>query len=127
MYRMAKEAAVRQCLNQRVKLGSTACVILSRAGKRYIGKNLVAACGLGYCAEQAAVTAMLNDGACEIESLLVIDHEGVPLTPCGRCLELFTQISESNREAKILLSPTEFHTVEALYPIDWKQLPDKRS
>ena len=120
-YALAQKSLSPVRLNARVKVGGTVCVLESASGKVYCGKNLVAACGLGYCAEQGAITEMLNAGESRIKALLVLDHDGALLPPCGKCLEVMTQLDETNRNATVYLSKEKTVTVGELYPLDWKQ------
>ena len=120
-YALAQKSLSPVRLNARVKVGGTVCVLESASGKVYCGKNLVAACGLGYCAEQGAITEMLNAGESRIKALLVLDHDGALLPPCGKCLEVMTQLDETNRNATVYLSKEKTVAVGELYPLDWKQ------
>ncbi|MBR2987764.1 MAG: cytidine deaminase [Clostridia bacterium] len=119
-YQKALGFAERKQVNARVKIGSTAAWLRSASGKEYLGKSLVAACGLGYCAEQGAIAVMLNAGETVIESLMAVDHEGTVLVPCGKCLELISQLDDANRDTRILLGGGKEYTLRQLYPIDWK-------
>lgn len=117
------EGTIQPCqLNHRVKVGSTVCVLETASGAVFVGKNLVAACALGYCAEQAAITEMLDRGENVIKSLLILDHEGMLLPPCGKCLELITQLCEKNRDATVYLDEGKSVTVGELLPLDWKRV-----
>ena len=124
MYALAKEKIAPLRLNSRVKVGSTVCVLESASGKVYCGKNLVAACGLGHCAEQGAMMEMLNRGESVIKTMLILDHDGMLLPPCGKCLELITQLGEKNRDAIVLLGEGRIVTVKELYPLDWKEIKE---
>ena len=48
---------------------------------------MVAACGIGFCAEHAAIIEMLKNDESRIVKIIETDKHGV--TPaCGRCREL---------------------------------------
>ena len=123
-YALAQKSLSPVRLNARVKVGGTVCVLESASGKVYCGKNLVAACGLGYCAEQGAITEMLNAGESRIKALLVLDHDGALLPPCGRCLELLSEINADNDKTEILLGADCKVTLKTLYPMDWKTIKE---
>lgn len=108
--------------NRHAKSGDAVCVLMSKNGKYYIGQSLVATCGLGYCAEQAAISQMINEGETAIDCLAIVDKFGNKLTPCGRCCELMTQINENNCSTKIYLEDGKVVSLEDVYCIDWKRI-----
>ena len=108
--------------NRHAKSGDAVCVLLAKNKKYYVGQSLVATCGLGYCAEQAAISQMINDGETKIESLLVIDKFNNILTPCGKCCEMITQINDENYECTIMLENDERLLLRDIYRIDWKRI-----
>lgn len=114
-----------QKFSKRIRISETSCAILAENGKIYSGINLNASCGLSYCAETSAISAMLNDGIITIKELLVMDKRGKIITPCGSCLELITQISPINRNSLVWINQDRTIFIKDLYPIDWKTEKDK--
>jgi cytidine deaminase len=49
-------------------------------------------CGLGLCAEHAAIAEMLKNGENEIAEIIAVGQDGEVLSPCGRCRELMMQM-----------------------------------
>ena len=122
MLKMALSNLNPRKFNRHSKSGDAICVLRSKNGNYYIGQSLVATCGLGYCAEQAAISQMINDGETRIEYLLVVDKFENKLTPCGRCCELMTQINEGNRECVVFVENAEEILLRDIYRIDWKKI-----
>lgn len=111
-------------LNKRAKIADAICVIVTKNDNIFIGASLVASCGLGYCAEQSCISQMLTFGESAIDSMLIVDKFGTVLTPCGKCIELITQINEENLFSKVLVSSKKFLYIKDLFPFDWKKTKD---
>ncbi|HVK05414.1 MAG TPA: cytidine deaminase [Armatimonadaceae bacterium] len=86
--------------------GTVACALLTAAGNVYTGINIDLACGIGFCAEHAAVAAMLNARETRVAVIVAVNHRGRILPPCGRCRELLAQVDRANRAGcRVLLPP----------------------
>jgi len=73
--------------------GNVACALSTEDGNIYTGICLVLACGIGFCAEHAAVAEMLKARETVIDYIVAISADRI-LLPCGRCRELLIQVSE---------------------------------
>lgn len=124
MYDIAKMNIKPQKLNKHTKIGDAICVMVSDSDQIYVGTSLVATCGLGYCAEQACVSQMLNKGETKVKSILVVDKFDNILPPCGRCVELITQININNKDANVYIANGNIIKLAALLPYDWKDVKD---
>lgn len=124
MYEIAKNKLNPRKLNKHAKICDAVAVIETASGKVYVGVSLVATCGVGYCAEQAALSQMLNEGESVVSKILVLEKCGAILTPCGRCVELITQININNKDTDIFLSKDNSIKLAALMPYDWKNIKD---
>ena len=120
MCNIARQKLKPKRLNKHVKICDAVAVIESVSGNIYVGVSLVATCGVGYCAEQAALTQMLNNGETLASKILVIEKCGVNLTPCGRCVELLTQVDIRNRDAQVYTEDGQILLIKDLFPYDWK-------
>ena len=96
--------------------GDVAAAILTRAGHVYTGICIDASCGLGFCAEHAAVAEMLKARESEIAVVVAVDDAGHILAPCGRCRELMWQVSARNRDARIILRADRSVPLRELLP-----------
>ena len=82
---------------------SVASVIISGLGNTYTGVCVDFDCGIGFCAEHAAVAEMLKRRESKISMVVAVNDRGEVLPPCGRCREMMWQLDPSNREALVVL------------------------
>jgi len=101
-------------------VGVVGAAILTQDGNVYVGANMDLACGVGFCAEHAAVAAMLTAGEHIIKKVVAVGHKGNIMPPCGRCRELMSQLSRQNLQAEVLVAPGKTVLLSELLPYDWK-------
>ena len=77
------------------------------------------ACGIGFCAEHAAMAEMLKKRETVIDTIVASKADGI-VPPCGRCREMMYQLDARNKDAKIILSPDRTVTLNELLPEHWK-------
>ena len=82
----------------------------------FTGINLDLKCGMGICAEQAAIMEMLKARQTQIESLVNVHHSGEIYLPCGRCREFIAQINKNNLKTKIITPEKRIVTLEEILP-----------
>jgi cytidine deaminase len=97
---------------------TVAAAILSRAGNIYTGVCLHLSCGIGFCAEHAAVAEMVKGRETQIELIAVMCDEGL-LAPCGRCRELMVQVDSRNFDAQVALPEGRIAMLRELLPDHW--------
>ena len=97
-------------------LGDVAAALVTAAGAVYTGVCVDAECGVGFCAEHAAVAEMLQARESEIQMAVAVSHEGLVLPPCGRCRELLWQVDARNAGAWVVLGDTEAAVLRDLLP-----------
>lgn len=78
--------------------GDVACALLSVKGNLYLGVCMDISSGIGFCAEHAAIAAMITVGESQIARIVAIWGENTVLPPCGRCRELMYEIDAANLE-----------------------------
>ena len=83
---------------------TVASAIISGLGNTYTGVNVDFECGIGFCAEHAAVAEMLKQRESKISLVVAVNHRGEVLPPCGRCREMIWQLDPSNRETLVVLA-----------------------
>ena len=66
--------------------GSVSAALLTQSGNIYSGICLDMACGIGFCAEHAAIADMLKAHETVIKSIVAVRADGI-VPPCGRCRE----------------------------------------
>ena len=101
--------------------GSVAAALVTDKGNVYRGVCIDVACGIGFCAEHAAIAAMITAGETRIDKLVAVccDDIGI-VAPCGRCREFMYQIDPRNLDARILLAGGEV-TLRELLPHIWTE------
>jgi cytidine deaminase len=101
-----------------ITAGGVAAALETTSGRIYTGICLDLACGIGFCAEHAAVAEMLKARETAIRRIVAIDAEGV-LAPCGRCRELRVQVERSNLVCDVMLPGDTMARVADLLPRAW--------
>ena len=116
-------AAARAVLNPRrltrsVEVAGVGSALRTASGAIYVGVCIDAACGIGFCAEHAAVAAMITAGETRIMDIVAVDWDGSILPPCGRCRELVVQVDDGNADTRVIL-PGGGKPMRALLPDHW--------
>lgn len=76
--------------------GTVGCALLSASGRLYVGVCIDIGSGIGFCAEHAAVAAMITAGETRIARIVAVSEGSVVLPPCGRCRQLLYEIDRGN-------------------------------
>jgi cytidine deaminase len=103
--------------------GDVASALITDAGNLYVGVCIDTSCGTGFCAEHAAIAAMVTAREYKIAKIVAVWQgtdaiHAVP--PCGRCREFIRQIDPSNLNTEVVLSPSRTSTLRDLLPAnDW--------
>ena len=97
---------------------TVAAAILTRDGNVYTGVCVHVSCGIGFCAEHAAIAEMIKGRETEIEVIVAVCDGGV-LAPCGRCRELMVQVNPRNFEAHVALPNGRIAVLRELLPDHW--------
>jgi cytidine deaminase len=85
--------------------GGVGAALLSERGDVFTGICIDARCGIGFCAEHAAVADMLKHRLTRIVAVVAVTAKGEIIPPCGRCRELIRQIDPANWETTVLIAP----------------------
>lgn len=101
-----------------ISAGGVAAALESATGRIYTGINLDLACGIGTCAEHAAVSEMLKARETGIRRIVAIDVDGV-LAPCGRCREMIVQLDRRNLDCEVILPGSTSARMADLLPRAW--------
>ncbi len=106
--------------------GDVAATLQTAAGNRYSGVCIDTASGTGFCAEHAAIAAMVTAREYQISAITAVwrDGEGrlhvVP--PCGRCREFIHQVDPANLDTQVVLGRDRVASLRDLLPAhDWPQ------
>ncbi|MFJ4921839.1 cytidine deaminase family protein [Streptomyces sp. NPDC088725] len=117
--------------------GNVASTLLTEDGNLHGGVCVDTGCGTGFCAEHAAIAAMVTAGEYRIAKIVAVwrSDEGAlhVLPPCGRCREFIRQLDPANIDTEVVLGRHESATLRELLPfhawpepLDWPGRPDAR-
>ena len=100
--------------------GDVACALVTDAGSGYVGVCIDTGSGTGFCAEHAAIAAMVTAGEYRIDRIVAVwrDDSGrlYVLPPCGRCREFIRQVEPANLGTRVVLSREEAVELSELLP-----------
>ncbi|MDQ2871136.1 MAG: cytidine deaminase [Acidobacteriota bacterium] len=88
------------------------------SGRIYTGVCADLACGLGFCAELAAIAEMLKSRESQIRAVVAVGKDGI-LAPCGRCRELMAQIHPGNHDSQVVVGESRVVSLRDLLPERW--------
>jgi cytidine deaminase len=103
---------------------TVASAILTKRGNLFTGISVHLSCGIGFCAEHAAVAEMLKAGETEIETIVACNRSSI-LPPCGRCRELLVQVDRRNFACRVILAEDEAVLLRRLLPHHWLEAKSK--
>lgn len=115
----ARAAVNPRALGKSSEAGVVAAAIETADGHVYTGVNIDTPCSMGFCAEHAAIAAMVTAGESRIVRLVAVHHSGRVVPPCGRCREFVCQIDEHNADCQVLLDGGRVVTMSQLLPERW--------
>ena len=119
LYESARERLNTKRTTRNGKLGHVASAILTRTGNIYTGVAMDLPSSIGFCAEHAAVSAMVTAGEYDIASIIAVYENGDVMAPCGRCRELINQVGEDNYDCTIYLPDGRSASLRQLLPERW--------
>lgn len=103
--------------------GDVASALVTDAGNVYVGVCIDTSCGTGFCAEHAAIAAMVTAREYRIARIVAVTRGSdgvVAVPPCGRCREFIRQIDEANLATEVVLTADRVLPLRELLPVsDW--------
>jgi cytidine deaminase len=106
--------------------GSVGCSLLSTSGNLYLGVCIDVGSGIGFCAEHAAIAAMVTAGETGIAKIVAVCSDETVLPPCGRCRELMYEINKGNLGwTEVILSENKTLKLKELLPYPYHQAWNK--
>lgn len=106
-------------LREDFSAGSVGAAVLTAKGNIYTGICIDLACGLGFCAEVAAVAEMLKARETHTLAVVAVSDGGVLVAPCGRCRETIAQVDRQNLDCAVILGDDREVPLRALLPEHW--------
>jgi cytidine deaminase len=122
LFEKAKTVLNYRQLSDCADAGSVAAAILTDKGNVYLGVCIDTACGMGFCAEHSAASAMITAGENTIVKIIAVNSEGKILPPCGRCREFLSQIGKNNLQAEVMVKENTVLKLKDLLPYDWRSI-----
>ncbi len=119
LYRIARTTLRPRQLSRSSSAGSVAAALLAGDGNVYTGVCIDTPCSMGFCAEHAAIAAMVTAGESRIVRLCAVMEDGTPGAPCGRCREFICQVHDDNYRCEVLLDGGRVSTIGDLLPERW--------
>ena len=115
----AKEKLGPRKVGKMGEAGYVAAALETEAGHIYTGVNIDVPCSMGFCAEHAAIAAMLTAGENRVEKIVAVNWNRDILPPCGRCREFLMQLG--NPDALVLVAKDTAVKVKDLLPFSWQE------
>lgn len=108
--------------------GDVAASLVTPDGEVYRGICLDTGSGTGFCAEHAAIAAMVTAGEYRIARIVAVwrGEAGAlhVVAPCGRCREFIRQVHVENLQTEVVLGPDRHTLLRNLLPeSDWPADP----
>src|SRR5262249_28475726 len=104
------------------QFGNVGCTLVTVAGRRYSGVCIDTASGTGFCAEHAAIAAMVTAREYRIAKIVAAwrDASGTLylLPPCRRCREFIRQIDPANIDTEVVLARDSTMRLGDLLPLN---------
>lgn len=118
LYKIAESTARPMKLSEDSSAGGVAAALVTDKGNVYKGVCIDTPCSMGFCAEHAAIAAMITAGESRIEKIVAVGHPNVIYPPCGRCREFMYQINHENLKCQVMLKD-KIVTLDSLLPERW--------
>src|SRR5580698_5271319 len=112
----ALAVAARLACSDECTAGGVGAAALSETGEIFTGICIDARCGLGCCAEYAAIAEMLKRRLTHIVAIVAVTSSGKIIPPCGRCRELIRQVDPANWETKVVVAANDIVGLADLLP-----------
>lgn len=105
-------------VSEDIEVGGVAAALVTDKGNIYRGICIDTACSMGFCAEHAAIAAMLTAGEDKVAQIVAVNWDKSVLPPCGRCREFLLQLG--NPETQVLVAEDTAVPVKELLPYSWQ-------
>jgi len=116
--------AAKQLVGERKVTGGAVkevgAVLVTEKGRTFKGVSMDLSCGIGFCAEHSAISAMVTSSdETRVRTIVAYGKDGV-MYPCGRCRELLQLINAWNRDnTEVIISEKEKVLLKDLLPGRW--------
>jgi cytidine deaminase len=121
LLKKAKKVAIKRELEKYSTTGEVGSALLTDKGNIYIGVSIDSPCGIGFCAEQGAIAAMVTNGEFIIKKIVAITSDGRIIPPCGKCREMIYEMNSKNYNAEIMFTEGKIKRLKELLPNTWQE------
>lgn len=107
--------------------GDVASTLVTATGQLHSGVCIDTGSGTGFCAEHAAIAAMVTAGEYQISRIVAVwrderDGKLYVLPPCGRCREFMRQMDPANLDTDVILGMHKSAPLRDLLPAhEWPE------
>jgi cytidine deaminase len=116
----ARKAMVSFATSVDCHAGVVGAALLTEDGRIFSGCSIDCSCGIGFCAEHAAIAEMLKHRVTRIRVIVASNEDGRILPPCGRCRELMFQVDHANLDADVVIGVDRVVKLRELLPYPWQ-------
>ncbi len=116
LIRNARSVTKSRKIKHGYKVGDVGCALITDKGNVYLGVCIDTLSQMGFCAEHAAIAAMVTNGENIITKIVAVSEEGKILPPCGRCREFINQLHEQNKNTKVIIKKNKIVQLKELLP-----------
>lgn len=100
-------------------IADVGAALITDKGNVYLGVCIVTREGMGFCAEQNAIAAMVTKGEYKIKKIVAVWKEGTIIPPCGKCREFIWQIDKENWNTDVIVAKNKTVKLKELLPYHW--------
>ncbi len=100
-------------------IADVGAALVTDKGNIYLGVCIDTQEGMGFCAEQNAIAAMVTAGEYKINKIVAVWKDGTIIPPCGKCRELIWQIDKENWNTEVIIGKDKLVTQKELLPYHW--------
>lgn len=116
LYNIAKSVAIPRNISEQMSVGGVGCAVLTKNGNIYTGVCIDTECSLGMCAERNALSTMITNGECDVDTIIAVNKNGKVLPPCGACREFMWQLNNSKNIKVVVDNEGTIVILEELMP-----------
>ncbi len=106
-------------ISDNIEAGGVAAALVTDKGNVYRGVCIDTACSMGFCAEHAAVAAMITAGESRVEKIVAVGWDKKIMPPCGRCREFLMQLG--NPDCQVMVRENCVVPLQDLLPCYWNE------
>lgn len=104
--------------------GGVGAALRTADGHIYTGICLDLGCGLGFCAEVAAIAEMVKNRETHIAAVVAVAGPTI-LPPCGRCRETMAQLDARNLDCRVIVAEDQDVSLRELLPKHWLDVKNR--